>query len=193
MNARLIKQKFLWILGAVLGANGVFAAEINFDSATIGNINIYPRGEKIGAFEEKTVLNGKDAMRIDFNCSSGIYFQFSFPFKNQVEIKNAKKIVIAVDIFLPENNKVSRINLRLTDKDGETFQYRKPFAAGAQGWIVLKYEIDSFEKQQESWGQKNKVNKAFDWPIRLHGFSIAYNSSQGTGYVGFGKIKITTN
>jgi len=168
----------------------VSAQEIHFDTGAAKAI-LSPKSKLSGCEIEPTEFDGKNALRIDFNCSESLNCEFGFPPGNQVLLKDpVPKIVVKVDVFLQENNKASRLCLRLQDSGNEVFQYRATLPSGTKGWTTITYEINPEGKQPESWGDAK--NRQLDWPIRIFGFSVGgfEKNPEGVGFIGLGPIAI---
>lgn len=168
----------------------VSAQEIHFDTGAAKAI-LAPQSKSGGCDIEPTEFDGQKALRIDFNCSECTHCDFGFIPKNQALLKDpVPKIVVKVDVFLPENNKASGLGLRLQDSGNEVFHYQATLPSDTKGWTTITYEINTEGKQPNSWGDAK--NRQLDWPVRIFGFSVGgfEKNPEGVGFIGLGKITI---
>lgn len=185
-----MRKSILWGMICLFAGAAVLAQEIYFDTGAAKAI-LSPKSKSSGCEIEPAEFDGQKALRIDFNCSESLNCDFGFTPKNQVLLKDpAPKIVVQVDVFLQEDNKASRLYLRLQDSKNEVFQYGKDLPSGKKGWTTITYEINTEGKQPESWGDAK--NRQLDWPVKIFGFAVSGFNNEGVGFMGLGKIKIIT-
>lgn len=134
------------------------------------------------------VIDGKKALRLNWDAAKARWFEFSF--KNPpAPIEQFESARFGVELFVPEQFAASRVNLRLTDKNGETFQFSVPAAELKPGWQLVPFRVNgSGAPNAGSWG--GDKNKQLDFPVRVTGLSVDYPANSGAGTLGLGKIFI---
>lgn len=142
--------------------------------------------EKRGQSVRIESLEQRDALRIDWDCARSGYFEFQL--KPGVKLPEFRTAQIRVRAFIPEGGKSRNFNLRITDREGETFQFTRPLAAEDRGWREFAYQIDAGKPKAGSWGKR--ANRRIDFPAKLTGFASDFNSREGKGYLGIGAVEI---
>jgi len=140
-------------------------------------------GGQSAAVEE---IDEKKALRLNWDAAKARWFEFSF--KNPLPpIEQFESARFGVELFVPEKFTASRINLRLTDKNGETFQFTIPAAELKPGWQLVPLRVNgSGSPNAGFWG--GDKNKQLDFPVRITGLAVDYPANSGVGTLGIGKI-----
>lgn len=76
--------------------------------------------------------------------------------------------------------KINKVNFRLTDSQGEVFQYEKRGFAPVNQWVTFTYDL-SKEKYRGHWGEN--ANNKIDFPVKWRSIVIDYQGPSGTFYV----------
>lgn len=142
--------------------------------------------EKRGQSVRGESLEQLGALRINWDCARSGHFEFQL--KPGVKLPEFRTAQIRVRAFIPEDGKSRNLNLRITDRDGETFQFSRPLAATDRGWREFVYEINAEKPKAGSWGKK--ANRRIDFPAKFTGFASDFNSRKGKGYLGIGTVEI---
>jgi len=185
MNYKIALMFLLFAPGIAVPAQGA-DIDLGAPSTRVGMSDTFKKG---GCSLEKTVFEGKPALRVDFNCGNMTWMGFGF---QKVELtRKAGKILVEVEVYVPKNNRASLLYVRLEDRDGETWQFRQPLP-DKPGWTTLKYEIDTTGEKLHSWGPEGKINHKIEWPVSVSSMGICFKAPRnGVGYLGFGKIKLS--
>jgi len=98
--------------------------------------------------------------------------------KTQPVISENGKVdgVIGYSVKQTPDVKISKINLRLTDSDGETFQFQRKGKAPVNKWLDVKFDLSNL-KSAVSWGKKK--NGKLDLPVKWQGIVIDYLGNSG--------------
>ena len=142
--------------------------------------------EKRGQSARSDLLEQRKALRIDWDCARSGYFEFQLA--PGVKLPQFRTAQIRVYAFIPKGSKSRNLNLRIVDRDGETFQFSRPLTAPDSGWQEFVYEIDAGKPNAGSWG--GKANRQIDFPAKFTGFASDFNSRTGKGYLGIGTVEI---
>ncbi len=95
-----------------------------------------------------------------------------------------------VSIFLPVNQPVQALNLRLVDADGEVFQFRNPLPKGEGRWHTLIYTIKADSPQPSAkWGGGDKADGKLTMPVKYRGVTGDYIPGVA-GAISLGAISI---
>ncbi len=143
--------------------------------------------EKRKQSAESVVLDGWNALQVNWDCSNSNYFEFSI--HRAAQLPDFLTAKIRIQAYIPANVSARNLNLRLTDKDGEIFQFGKPLPTGKTGWQELVYEINARTPKAGIWGAGDKANKAIDLPVRLSGVAADFNRKEGSGFLAFGAVE----
>lgn len=84
--------------------------------------------------------------------------------------------VIGYSVKQTPDVKISKINLRLIDNDGEVFQFQRKGSAPIDKWLDVKFDL-SKPQSAVSWGKKK--NGKLDFPVRWQGIVIDYLGDSG--------------
>lgn len=134
-------------------------------------------------------LDGKRLFRLNWDSAGWRWLEFSFQ-KATPAVDEFDSARFDVELLIPDNFKGKRLNMRLTDKNGETFQFPLSTNDLKPGWHLVPVRIDrSGAPNAGSWG--GDKNRKFDFPVRLTGFSVDYPANSGAGTVAIGKIYLT--
>lgn len=180
-------------LAALLGGCAILAAaaERSVEAKDAGIHFASPMIRDGGCFLAPAVLEGKSAVRIDYNAFETRWLEFAIrriTFKEELP-----EITVEADFFLPAAGEIAAISLRVCDRDNETWQMKQPLPEQASGWITLRYQFRLGEGMKGgSWGPKEKKNGKFDWPISLSGFACSYRQTERLGFIGVGQIRVIT-
>lgn len=158
------------------------AGELVIDAAE-SPVNV--GGGQSAAVEE---IDGKKALRLNWDPAKARWFEFSFT-NRPAPIESFESARFGIELFVPEQFAASRVNLRLTDKNGETFQFTIPAAELKPGWQLAPLRVNgSGTPNAGVWG--GDKNKQLDFPVRVTGLSVDYPANSGAGTLGVGKIFI---
>ncbi len=134
--------------------------------------------------------DGKQALQLKWNAGAAKYLEFSFQGK-QPQVEKFAEARFEVEIYVTENTRAGKINLRLADADGEIFQFNiLPKQPLAPGWHTLPLRITGEGIQKASHWGGDKDHK-LDFPVKLAGFSIDFPAGSGEGEVFLGKVSVT--
>lgn len=135
---------------------------------------------------EAATVEGKAAYQVKWDAAAAKWLEFAFS-PQLPAIPEFASGRFEVELMIPENSKVSRVNLRLADKSGETFQYPLPIAGLKPGWNVVALRINPADVRKVGhWG--GDKNHQLDFPVRLIGFSVDYPAGSGAGELAVGKV-----
>lgn len=175
----------LWI-GRVVFISGqkLELGEMLVDLATTP-VRIHLAGDRgqTAAVEE---ADGRQALRFNWDAARGKWMEFAFtpPLPPFAEFDSAR---FCVELLIPENFDGKTVNLRLSDKSGEVFQYPLPTKGLAPGWHLVSLRVEkSGAPARGIWS--GDQNRKLDFPVRLAGFSVDYPAGSGEGTVAFGKV-----
>ena len=143
-----------------------------------------------GNERSQSVLPGNDPsgqamLHAKWDCSAANYLEFNF--LKSIPMPEFKTGEIAMEVDVPENAPIRKVNFRLADSQGEVFQYMFPVDQLKPGRQILRVQLRS--AHNESWGDKK--NGKIDFPARMLGVSIDFNRKEGTGELWIGKVTFT--
>ncbi len=133
-------------------------------------------------------LDDVKALRIDWDNALAKHFEFSM--SGQVKLPEFTEAKFRVMVYIPAESKPRNLNLRITDRDGEVFQFGKAIPAGKTGWNEFVYDVNAIAPKVHPWGGGEKANKKIDFPATLSGFASDFSSKEGTGYIAVGTASI---
>lgn len=130
-----------------------------------------------------------DALRIGWDNGRARHFEFSLPAAPVLpEFTRAKARVRA---YVPADNQLRSLSIRLRDKFGEVFQISAPVTDGAAGWRDFYYDIDTTAPfKGGTWGAGDKANQQMDFPLRFLGMAGDFKSQAGEGWIGLEGVTI---
>ncbi len=137
-------------------------------------------GAKVPVEQQMVELPDQSGRALEFSWDANASKYIEIVLNKTQELPRFSKAVVTAKFFLPDGCPVNRVGLRLTDSQGETFQYPKTVNAASSGYVELVWEIADVEWQQ-SWGGK-ETNHRLDHPVKVRGFGIDYK--QGGGIAG---------
>lgn len=143
-------------------------------------------GAKRQQSAEAATVEEKSAYQVKWDAAAAKWLEFSFAPQLPVlpEFVSGR---FEVELMIPESGKVGRVNLRLADKSGETFQYPLPITGLKPGWNVVALRINPADARKVGhWG--GDKNHQLDFPVRLIGFSVDYPAGSGAGELAIGKV-----
>ena len=129
--------------------------------------------------------SGQAMLHAKWDCSAANYLEFNF--LKSIPMPEFKTGEIAMEVDVPENAPIRKVNFRLADSQGEVFQYMFPVDQLKPGRQILRVQLRS--AHNESWGDKK--NGKIDFPARMLGVSIDFNRKEGTGELWIGKVTFT--
>jgi len=186
MNYKIALMFFLFAPGIAVPAQEA-GVDLGASSTYVGMSDTFKNG---GCSLEKTVFEEKPAVRVDFNCGNMEWMGIGF--QGAKLTRETDKILVEVEVYVPKNNRANLLYVRLEDRDEETWQFSEPLP-DKPGWTTLKYEIDTTGEKLHSWGPEGKVNHKIEWPVSVGSMGICFKVPRsGVGYLGFGKIKLST-
>lgn len=182
-------MKNLLTAAMIAAAICAYAEELNCELA--GQPGIAVRRKESGQAASPEKLNGKQMLRIDFNCMETPWTEFTVPLNKKF---SGKKITVSCEVFLPENCKAKRLSIRLADSAGEVHQFSQFLPENVSGWTKVVFQIDTAKRNRDSWKRDSKAVRdgKLDLPVRFSGFAFNYKERIGTGWLGFGKLTITS-
>ncbi len=135
-------------------------------------------------------IDGKQALRLNWDGSKErTWMEFGLKTPS-ISIDQFDSARFDVELYVPENLNVKRLNLRFADKSGETFQFAVPLTDAKTGWNLIPVRVSgSGAPNHGSWG--GDKNKTFDFPVRITGFSVDYPANSGTGTLALGKVYVS--
>ncbi len=177
-------QGELWIGKVAFTPGPLELGEMLVDLATTP-VRIHLAGDRgqTAAVEE---ADGRQALRFNWDAARGKWMEFAFtpPLPPFAEFDSAR---FCVELLIPENFDGKTVNLRLSDKSGEVFQYPLPTKGLAPGWHLVSLRVEkSGAPARGIWS--GDQNRKLDFPVRLAGFSVDYPAGSGEGTVAFGKV-----
>ncbi len=180
----------LWVkslTGKVISDGSSRHGIIDF-AVTRPSIALHRPEEKAQRYRYEAMPDGKPALRIDWDNAKAAHVEFIIGQK--LTLPEFTRARVRVNAYLPADCHARSLNLRLTDADGEVFQFGRPVPAGAQGWQEFCYEIDAAKPAGGSWNGGAKANKKLDFPVVLTGFAADFKSRSGEGWLGIGEVKL---
>lgn len=176
----------LWIGKVDFTPTAFDAGELLADTATAPVIV----GQAAARGQSATVeeAGGRQARRLNWDAAKARWLEFSFrnPLPPIDEFDSAR---FDVELLIPENFEGRRVNLRLADKSGETFQFALPTEGLTPGWHTVQLRISkSGAPNRGVWG--GDQNRQLDFPVRVSGISVDYPAGSGAGTVALGTIRI---
>lgn len=160
---------------------------VDFGAVAPESIRLHTPGKREQAAGIDT-FDRRKALRIDWNNARAGHFEFHTT--DKLILPEFLKARITVQAYLPEHCKARNLNLRIVDRDGETFQVYRPLAGLKPGWNEIIYELDSETPGAGSFGAGKKANRKIDFPARLGGFAADFNSKDGEGFLAIGTVEI---
>lgn len=147
-------------------------------------INLYRAAEWRQESSYSAMPDGERALRIDWAETPAKRFEFTFA--SQYRLPDFDTARIRVKVWVPAGCRAKSLNLRLSDKDGEVFQFVQPVMPGPAGWREFCFRLDAAHPPF-SWGARK--NRKIDFPVRLGGFACDFKEEGGSAWIGFGKVR----
>lgn len=126
---------------------------VDFGAVAPESIRLHTPGKREQAAGIDT-FDRRKALRIDWNNARAGHFEFHTT--DKLILPEFLKAKIRVQAYLPEHCKARSLNLRIVDRDGETFQVYRPLAGLKPGWNEIIYELDSETPGAGSLGRERK-------------------------------------
>ena len=130
---------------------------VDFGAVAPESIRLHTPGKREQAAGIDT-FDRRKALRIDWNNARAGHFEFHTT--DKLILPEFLKAKIRVQAYLPEHCKARSLNLRIVDRDGETFQVYRPLAGLKPGWNEIIYELDSETPGAGSFGAGKKANSS---------------------------------
>ncbi len=165
------------------------AGELLLDAAT-AKVTVNSAQDRRQSARTTAAPDGRQALQLKWDAGAAKYLEFSFQGK-QPQVEKFAKARFEVEIYVTENTKAGKLNLRLADTTGEVFQFNiLPKQPLAPGWHTLPVRIagEGIQKAPHWGGDKNHV---LDFPLKLAGFSVDFPAGSGEGEVFLGKVSVT--
>lgn len=165
------KQFFFTFLIAAISCG--FAGEIDFSR--------YPKRKCWAAGGVVTITPAFDALKLTWNPAERKFMEFTFP--QAPLLGTFEKLTVTVKLKRSEKSTLNALALRLIDKDGEIFQFKKNVGPET---TQLIYRINGLDpKPNGCWKSSAKAvaNKKMDMPVSLLGMSVDYPANSGPGEV----------
>ena len=157
-----------------------------YDPATDAlQINVNRGGERRQSVVTEADPEGRTMLHAKWDCTAATYLEFNF--LKPIPLPEFNTGEVALEVFIPEGAPIRKINFRLIDSQGETFQYMFPTAQLKPGLQTLLVQLNSVHK--ESWGAKK--NGRVNFPARMLGVSVDFNRKEGQGELWIGKVAFT--
>ncbi len=103
--------------------------------------------------------------------------------------EEAEKAVVRIRVYLPEGGGISGVTLTGRDAKGEVFAYRQEIPRDRTGWMTLEYRLDRRNPPRNSAG--GNADGKIDGILRIADVRIELSSSQETGSIGVGEVRMT--
>jgi len=103
-----------------------------------------------------------------------VYFECLAEPEKQLDFLKAE---IRANVFVFPGDAKLDFNIRLTDADGEIFQFRNRLPLGDGKWHELVFEIDATEKYS-SWGGEKKADGFLTMPVTFRGITLDYTDGK---------------
>ncbi len=127
------------------------------------------------------VSPARDSLILSWDPAARRFMEFSFP--RLPELGTFEKISIIVTLKKSEKSNLTALALRLLDKDGEIFQFKRKVTADS-GQVV--FDIDNAALRHNGvWKSSANVtaNRKLDFPVRIFGMSVDYPAGAEPGEV----------
>ena len=103
--------------------------------------------------------------------------------------ENAVKAVVRIRVYLQKGSNVARVTLTGRDAKGEVFAYQQGIPRDRTGWMTLEYPLDRQNPPHNSAG--GNADGKIDGILRIADVRIELSSSQETGSIGVGEVRMT--
>ncbi len=124
--------------------------------------------------------DGKSAWQLSWNRQRKAYAEIGFD--RAIPLNSFDVLEVRLTYYSAGRNELQGCGIRITDANGETFQYSGNANDAAPGWKTISYRITP-ENFSECWG--GDKNKKMEFPAAIIGFGAGFQAdSIGPVYLG---------
>lgn len=174
------------ILSCVFLATAASETTLIDFSVNTPNINLHKAESTAQCAAYTAVGDDQKCLRLEWDSGKARHFEFWIG--QRINLSEFTKARIIVKAYIPDGSPLSKLNLRISDKDMETFQFHAVIPEDASGWQNIVYEIDKENPKAGIWGGSG--NKKLDSPLRLGGFAGEFRDNSGTGWAAIAQVSI---
>ena len=172
---------FFLFLPATLRAAETFSLDFN-----AGAQKVVPRS---GETVKLTDIPGQNLKGYKFSWDSEQSSYIEMAFKKPIKLPEFSSAVIRTKVWAPAGTPVRSLCIRLRDKNGEIFQFRKNVVMSAGGFFDVEWQITPFNAEG-SWGPEKSVNKIVDMPAEVITMVVSYIPEITTGLIYLSDLKV---
>ena len=118
----------------------------------------------------------KDIFKVDINNGAKHFLVLNAASSPVISKGDSLNGVMDFSIMQKSGLNVAKVNMRLTDRDGEVFQYQRVGKMPFGKWVNVKFDLTN-GKPALSWGKKK--NGKFDYPVKWESIVIDFRGDSG--------------
>ncbi|MDO5579739.1 MAG: beta-galactosidase [Planctomycetia bacterium] len=159
--------------------------------AVVRSAEIYPLDFNAGVkkvvpstleVSQKVDLPGQNLQGYKFSWDTEQSSYIEMAFNKPIKLPEFNTAIVRAKMWAPVGTPVSSVNIRLRDKNGEIFQFRKKVSMLAGGFFDLDWRITP-NNAEGSWGPANRVDKKIDMPAQIVSIVVSYFQEISSGSV----------
>lgn len=173
------KQLFLCVvIFFLLLPTAILSGEIFSLDFNTGAKKVVPRTNEIS---KKVDVPGQNVQGYKFSWNTDQSSYIEMAFNKPIKLPEFRSAKVRAKVWAPVGTSVRSLNVRLRDKDGEIFQFRKNCSFSQGGFFDVEWQITPYNAEG-SWGSKTP-NKKIDMPADLITMVVSFRSEISSGLI----------
>lgn len=166
----------------------VRAGEIRSLDFNAGARKVVPHSDEIS---KKTDLPGQNLQGYKFTWDSDQSSYIEMAFNKTIKLPEFSSAIVRAKVWAPVGTPARALNIRLRDKEGEIFQFRKNVPLSRGGFFDVEWQITPFNAEG-SWGPAKSINKKIDMPAEAVTMVVSYIPEITSGSIYLYDLSIET-